>query len=332
MAYYETLNSGKVRAHIYVDGKRQSKTFPNKRKAQSWIRESEYKLSKKADGIDDTTTLGDLFKRYAEEISPTKKGGHWEFIRLQKFQRDDEICNYKRIELKREHFETWIEQRLQHVKASTVNRELNLISHCLTQARRWRLMAHEPLKDLKRPKNPPPRFRRITEREIQQLCIVLGYREDVEITLKRQFVAVAFLFAIETAMRAGEICMLTKSLIDIEAAVAHLPDTKNNYPRDVPLSPEAIGLLKKLPEPEELDQPIFQLNAKTLDANFRKYCKRTNIENLHFHDTRHEAITRLASKLDVLDLARVTGHRDIRQLLTYYNKTAEELAQQLAGR
>src|SRR5690606_25287388 len=203
------------------------------------------------------------------------------------------------------------------VKSSTVNRELNLISHCLTQARRWRLMAHAPLKDLKRPRNPPPRFRRISENEIQQLCIVLGYREDIEIKLKRQFVALAFLFAIETAMRAGEICMLTKNLIDANAAVAHLPDTKNSYPRDVPLSPKAIELLKKLPEPEHDDAPLFQLTAQTLDANFRKYCRRTNIDDLHFHDTRHEAITRLASKLDVLDLARVTGHRDLKQLLIY---------------
>lgn len=215
--------------------------------------------------------------------------------------------------------------------SKTVNRELNLISHCLTQVRRWRLMAHEPLKDLKRPKNPPLRFRRITEYEIQQLCIVLGYREDIEMKLKRQFAAVVFLFAIETAMRGGEICMLTKNLIDTKVAAAHLPDTKNSYPRDVPLSPKAMELLKQLPEPEHDDALLFQLTAQTLDANFRKCCKRTNIDDLHFHDTRHEAITRLASKLDVLDLARVTGHRDLKQLLIYYNKTAEELAQQLAG-
>lgn len=332
MASFQTMKNGKVRAYVCINGKRDSNTFPNKQKAKSWARDREYELSKQADGIDDSTTLGDLLKRYAKEISPTKKGGHWEFIRLQKFQRDDDICNLKLVELKREHFEDWIAERLRHVKSSTVNRELNLISHCLTQARRWRLMAHEPLKDLKRPKNPPPRFRRISAHEIQQLCIVLGYREDIEIKLKRQFVAVAFLFAIETAMRAGEICMLTKLLINTDAAVAHLPDTKNSYPRDVPLSPKAIELLEKLPEPEHDDAPLFQLTAQTLDANFRKYSKQTAIEDLHFHDTRHEAITRLADKLDVLDLARVTGHRDIRQLLTYYNKSAEELARQLAGR
>ena len=53
------------------------------------------------------------------------------------------------------------------------------------------------------------------------------------------------------------------------------------------------------------------------------------IEDLHCPDTRHEAITRLAKKLDVLDLARMAGHKDLRQLMTYYNATAEELAAKL---
>lgn len=47
---------------------------------------------------------------------------------------------------------------------------------------------------------------------------------------------------------------------------------------------------------------------------------------LTFHDTRHEAITRLAKKLHVLDLARMVGHSDIRQLHTYYNETAADIA------
>lgn len=51
-----------------------------------------------------------------------------------------------------------------------------------------------------------------------------------------------------------------------------------------------------------------------------------HIEDLHFHDARHDAITRLARKLDVLQLARMVGHRDLKSLMTYYNETAEHLA------
>ena len=66
-----------------------------------------------------------------------------------------------------------------------------------------------------------------------------------------------------------------------------------------------------------------------MDALFRKYRDKAGIDNLHFHDTRHEAVTRLAKKLDVLDLARMIGHRNLKTLMVYYNATAEELAQKL---
>jgi integrase len=51
--------------------------------------------------------------------------------------------------------------------------------------------------------------------------------------------------------------------------------------------------------------------------------------DLNFHDARHEAITRLAQKLNVLELARMVGHRDLNMLQIYYNETAQQLAKKL---
>jgi integrase len=98
--------------------------------------------------------------------------------------------------------------------------------------------------------------------------------------------------------------------------------TKNGQSRDVPLSARALEIWKMVPEG-------FGLNAPILDALFRKAKKNAGIEGLTFHDTRHEAITRLAQKLDVLDLARMVGHTNVKQLLTYYNPTAEDIASRL---
>ena len=53
--------------------------------------------------------------------------------------------------------------------------------------------------------------------------------------------------------------------------------------------------------------------------------------HLHFHDTRHEGITRLAKKLEVLDLARMVGIRDLSILMVYYKPTATEIAERLAA-
>lgn len=83
----------------------------------------------------------DVFKRYAEEISEKKKGAQWEIVRLKMFERFP-IAKVRLVDLRREHFESYIVARSQSVKQSSINRELNLISHSLTQARRWRLMTH----------------------------------------------------------------------------------------------------------------------------------------------------------------------------------------------
>lgn len=237
------------------------------------------------------------------------------------------IASLKLIDLKREHFDAYIAERLKTVKPSSVNRELNLLSHCLTQARRWRLMDHKPMDDLKRPKNPAHRDRRIYQPEIDALLVALFYCESKPVTQQQQRVAVAFLFAIETAMRAGEICSLTPGNIDLAARTAFLPDTKNGTSRLVPLSSDAVRLLSRLqPWP---DDSVFNTSSGTISTFFRRAVELAGLKNLTFHDSRHEGATRLASKLDVLDLARTTGHKDIKQLMTYYNKTAAELASQL---
>jgi integrase len=108
--------------------------------------------------------------------------------------------------------------------------------------------------------------------------------------------------------------------------VAHLRETKNGTRRDVPLSKRALELLALLPA-AEAGRPIFAMSAASLDALFRKARERAGIDGATFHDTRHLAITRLAKKFpNVLDLARMTGHKDLRKLQIYYNETAEAMA------
>jgi len=96
----------------------------------------------------------------------------------------------------------------------------------------------------------------------------------------------------------------------------------------VRLSKRARELIGFLP-PVEKGHPIFALTPSQLDANFRKLREAACIDGLTFHDTRHEAITRLARKLNVLELARMVGHRDLKMLQIYYNETAENLAVRL---
>jgi integrase len=205
------------------------------------------------------------------------------------------------------------------------------MSAMFTIARKeWKWIFDSPTKDVSRPKQGEARERRISDDEIERITYALGFNGGLAIT-KSQRVAVAFLFAIETAMRAGEIRHLQRGKPGDPGAcylkslsVAHLGRTKNGHPRDVPLSPRAKELIGLLP----LTGPdLFGLGTREqMDALFRKALRRTMIADLHFHDTRHEAISRLAQTHKILDLARITGHRNLNELMTYYHSDAEELA------
>jgi len=105
-----------------------------------------------------------------------------------------------------------------------------------------------------------------------------------------------------------------------------VPQSKNGDSRDVPLTRRGVEILHTLPPQSG---PAFQLKAAQRDALWRKVRDKTRIADLHFHDSRAEAIWRLSKKLNALDLARVIGHRDPKSLMIYYNDSASELAKQL---
>jgi len=273
-----------------------------------------------------TGTLRELSSRYKSEVSETKRGAHWEVIRLDMYAREyADLFDRKLTTIQREDIEQVINDRLKQVKPSTVNRDLNLISNVFKYGRRWRMMSHDPMTDIKRPKDPPPRDRRVSEAEESMLLQAMSYSDDMPVSSQRQKVAIAFLIALETAMRQGEIAKTKWSDVHIDERYIFLPHTitKTAVSRNVPLSARAIELIGRLDQNKET---MLGVSAGVVSTMFRAAVANCGIDNLTFHDARHEATTRLAGKLQVLDLARVTGHRDIKQLMTYYNKDARELA------
>ena len=94
--------------------------------------------------------------------------------------------------------------------------------------------------------------------------------------------------------------------------------TKNGNPRTVPLSKAAVKVLEGLQLLEDCKRKAFNLKSDSLDVNFRKLRDRCGIEGLHFHDLRREGLTRMAAKVDVLTLAKISGHTDLRILQRVY--------------
>ncbi|MGO4413309.1 tyrosine-type recombinase/integrase [Cupriavidus sp. KB_39] len=322
------------RAQINVKGRRDDRTFETKAAAQHWAVQREAEMRSISGGHGSKThTVGDVLDQYQRTVSPTKRGERWEKLRLEvigrKLVEGRAFRDIRLADLMPKHIAAWRDARVREVAGASVSREMSLLSHALEVARKeWGWLITDPMKNVRRPPDSPPRDRLISEKEIERIMVALGYQEGMPVALPSQRVAVAFLLAIETAMRSGEMLGLTSHTVDFEAQVAHLPMTKNGGARDVPLSTRALELLRMLPKVEE-GKPIFALSAASRDALFRKAKEKAGIAGLTFHDTRHEAITRLAKKLQPLDLARMTGHTNLQELLTYYNESARNIAKRL---
>jgi integrase len=204
--------------------------------------------------------------------------------------------------------------------------------------REWRWLSGNPAKGVKRPTEPPARRRGVTPEEIAKIVSNLNGVAGGQ-------VKIAFLLALETAMRAGEILGLTWDHVDLQNRVVTLPVTKNGDSRQVPLSNAAVGILKshamenaalddESKMPEKGCDPVFTITGATLDVLFRRARDKAIVDcpscsTVRFHDARGEAITRLAKKVDVLQLARIVGHRDLKSLLIYYSESAAEIAKKL---
>lgn len=310
----------KWRAQVFKGGVRRSKVHSTQKAARAWAAREEMLLDQRA-GLSGNLPFSDVLDRYESEVSIHKTSYEWEARRIAWLKRQ-EFASKAIADLTPEDFATWRDARMGNVGAATISRDMNLISAVLHRARReWRMIDKSPLSDVTRPKQPEARDRRPTEAEMQAMRFVAGG----DLTKISGRVYLAFEFACETAMRAGEIAMLSCDNLSYDKRVAHLPVTKNGSARDVPLSSKAVAMLQSLPDQELL----FNVTAEQISSNFAKIRKKANVSGLTFHDSRREGTSRLAKKLHVLELAKVTGHKDIKMLMVYFEETAEQLARKL---
>lgn len=320
----------KWRAQVRLKGINDSADFSTKIAAQEWAIAREAEILSEGGVVIEKHTLADAMVRYAQEVSSKKRGGDKEVIRINAFINNLPFIGLLLDDVSPEKIAKYRDQRLSVVKGGTIRRELTLLDSIFEVARReWRWCKSNPVKDVKKPPEDRHRDRRVMPNEELLLLERLKYVDGEPPVTMMQEIAYAFLIALETAMRQGEILSLTRDAVFLDKRFVHLDRTKNGDTRDVPLSKKACELLRLLLKNKATDNKVFRVQSSSADTLFRKARKSVGIDDLHFHDTRHEATTRLAKKLSVLDLARVTGHRDPRSLMIYYNETAEEIASKL---
>lgn len=310
---------GRWRAQVRRTGlKPLSATFESKARAQAWATQQEAEILAGKRGEYPKKSFADALDKYLEEESIKKAGLRWEKIRIEAFKRSR--MAHKRVsEITEADVAEWRNDRLKAVSGATVRREMGLLGSVFDVARReWKWCAGNPIRDVTKPTDSSPRRRGVPVTEIEALAAAMGGALGTQVLR-------AFLLGIETAMRKGE--MLALRWDQISGAVAFLPKTKNGDARMVALSREALRIIE---EQRGLDPVrVFTVGLASADTLFRKAVKKAGIPDLHFHDSRSEAITRLSRKLDVLELARQVGHRDLKSLLIYYAPSATDMARKL---
>lgn len=308
------------RAQVRIKGKTKSRIFETKRDAQRWARDMELQIEQTiAHGAPPRKTFGDAMRRYAEEVTPHKRSWKKEQQYLLRMAESDPLASIPLADLGPRHFAEWRDRRLKQVKPSSVLREWSMLSavckKCVTD---WEWLPFNPLQNVQRPKDDKPRDRRVEGDELERIIHVTGYDPELPPEKILQRVGAAVLFAVETAMRAGEIVNITWDDVDFERRTVHIPISKNGSARDVPLSKRALHILHQLKPLPQCRQRCFGMNSRQLDANYRKARAMAMVDGLRFHDLRREALTRLAKKVDVMTLAKISGHRDLRILQNVY--------------
>lgn len=327
MASIQKTKTG-YRVQIYVKGVRSSKTFATKRECVEWAASQINNI--KAPSAN--KTFRDMMEKYRDEVSPRKRGQRWEEIRINKLLTEEKngMADMLIGDISKTDIAKWRDKKMvSGLSGSSIDREWVIISNAFNIAiKEWDWLTVNPMSSVKKPAKNPPRDRLITNDEVALLDQVTGYSRTSDLSTITQRVGACLHFAIETAMRAQEICNLKWDDINGRTAKVTTSKTRSGI-RQVPLSSYAREIIERLRVINGEKETVFDVKTSQLDALFRKAKKNAMLDGFTFHDSRATAITRLAKKIDILDLAKMIGHKNLSMLMVYYRETAEEIADKL---
>ncbi len=304
-----------------------SRTFLSKSDAEKWGRHQEHLLDQDDlpgdKGILKRTKFCDLLLRYRTEITPRKKSVKQESNRLDRLLRHP-IAQLRLDRIQSKHFAAFRDERLERVGQQAVRHDINVLGHVFTVATRdWGFPFNSnPVSKIAKPLQSRPRERRVAKSEMSHLEGQAARANSPSYLLPLIYVAV------ETGMRKSELLGLRWENLDEQASTVVLPETKNGYAREVPLSPHAMEAIKS--QSGSHPELMFPVAVATLRRHWTRLLRACEITGLHFHDLRHEAISRHFERgLSVAEVSLISGHRDPRQLFRYVHPRPADVARKL---
>lgn len=301
---------------------KQTKVFRTKGEAQAWAKVIESELVR---GVwqdrreAESTTLAEALERYAVEVTALKKGQVQEASVIAQL-RGSSLASLRLGGIQGKHVAAYRDGLVSEgYKPATIKRRLSVLSHLFTVAdKEWGidgLINPVPRVSVRIGNNARDR-RLMADEEQKLLTAAQEYGGSLALIIR---------FALETAMRRGEIAAMQWTHLEKVGRVLRVPDTKNGDPRSVPLSSVAVAVLQSVPR--RLDGRVWGVRADSITQAFDRACKRAGIEDLRFHDLRHEATSRFFEKgLNPMQVSSITGHKTLQMLKRYTHLRAEDLA------
>ena len=301
---------------------RQYRTFDTKAEAEAWAAVIESEIARgvfvsRAEA--ENTTLAEALDRYEREVTPKKKSRSDERYKLGAW-RSSTLAGRSLASIRGKDLAAWRDAELASGSATgTVRRKLALLAHLFRVARKeWGMESlASPVETIQLPPPGQARDRRLVgDEHARLLSAAQAYGGEIGPIIT---------WALETAMRRGEIAAMRWEHLDRHARVLRVPVTKTGTPREGPLSRAAAAVLGALPR--GLDGRVWSMRPDSISQAFERVCKAAGIEGLTFHDLRHEATSRLFEKGSMGDMqvAAITGHKTHQMLKRYTHLRAKDL-------
>lgn len=341
MATIVKTPSGTWKAMIRKSGwPANTKTFRTKRDAEDWSRRTEDEMVR---GVfiqrtpSEKMTIETAMLRYVKEVVPTKKPSTQQREASRVKQLLSHFGGYSLAAVSSEMVAAYRDLRLEQGKSNnTVRLELALLGHLFTVAiKEWHIgLTYSPVANIRKPSPGAGRNRRISLVEEQLLLETMDAHSNPMLGWITRL-------AIETGMRQSEILTLKVHQVDLKKRVIRLTDTKNDDARTVPLTKEATLIINKALQnplrPKDIELIFFGELGKTgkrspyaFNKTFGDLKAKIGMADLHFHDLRHEAVSRFVEGgLSDQEVASISGHKSMQMLRRYTHLRAEDLVHRL---
>lgn len=294
-----------------------SKTFTIKHDAERWARGVEIGIERGQiqHAASGRTTVAEVVQRYERDILPLLRSRA--ATHLKPILRA--LGSIAAGQLSNQDLAAYRDARLKCVSAQTVKHELGLLNRALKHALQECGVAFpNGIPRVRNPKLPPGRQRRLRDGEEARLLSAL------DATVAHG----AMVLALETGLRRGELAAMRTEHLRLTERLLDVPRTKTDRPRTIPLSTRAVQTLRTLPV--RRDGLVLGLRPDSITQAFNRACRRAEINDLRFHDLRHEATSRLFEKgLGIMEVALVTGHETLSMLKRYTHLRPESLVERL---